>query len=188
MQVRDPVERFISRFNYNRWRPYNTKDIQWVIPETTNSNFCLFEHRTQVNTHHLTYLFPRDLVDENAWMLGTKFYANQQRERGVANLTACILDKLPECVYQVCSWELYLLPIFVFLTQSKYYQIQGHGASEPEIVQGWLPGVSPPLHPKYVFFFLKKFQLLVNSHHHRFPGFAELQKPAGPWVTWALCK
>ena len=52
-------------------------------------------------------MFPRDLVDENAWMLGTKFYANQQRERGGANLTACILGKLPECVYKVFCWELF---------------------------------------------------------------------------------
>jgi len=58
-QVRDPVDRFISRFNFNR-----------------------------------------DLVDENQWMRSAKFYVNQQKERHGSNMTRCITNKLPECVYQ----------------------------------------------------------------------------------------
>ena len=168
-----------------------TKDIHWEIPETTTSKFCLFEHRTQLNTHLLTYLFQETLWTRTLGCLGQSFMrTNKGKEEGQiwlpVSLTSCLSASMRFAV-ESCS-NYISFQYFVFLTQSKYYQIQGHGASEPEIVQGWLPGVSPPLHPKYVFFFLKKFQLLANSHHHRFPGFAELQKLAGPWVTRVLCK
>ena len=56
-----------------------------------------------------------------------------------ASLTSCLSASIR---FSVESCSNYIsFQYFVFLTQSKYYQIQGHGASEPEIVQGWLPGV-----------------------------------------------
>ena len=41
----------------------------------------------------------RDLVDENQWMRGAKFYVNQQKERRGSNMTRCsnrLGDILPQ--------------------------------------------------------------------------------------------
>ena len=72
----------------------------------------------------------RDLVDENKWMQRAKIYAEQQREeqffltasiliflreRQGANLTGCILNREPECVYQVTRFP----PQTSFCTNSK---------------------------------------------------------------------
>ena len=128
IQVRDPVERFISRFNYNRWRPYNnsvslsvlilsrTKDIHWEIPETTTSKFCLFEHRTQLNTHLLTYLFQETLWTRTLGCLGQSFtLTNKGKEEGQiwlpVSLTSCLSASIRFAVESyiffqyLCSWR-----------------------------------------------------------------------------------
>ena len=75
--MRDPVDRFISRFNFNRWR--------WRC--------TCFDIVTLVGTPRMCddddFVSCRDLVDENQWMRSAKFYVNQQKERRGSNMTRC---------------------------------------------------------------------------------------------------
>ena len=107
-KVRDPVDRFISRFNFNRWEEYL---IIKMVSDTWTYD-----------------LYSRDLVDENKWMQGARFYVKQQRERLGSNLTKCILSKQPECVYKVpnfyCRSNQHHSPIFSPLPMSPQWPIR----------------------------------------------------------------
>ena len=108
------------------------------------------------------------------------------RERKGANLTGCILNREPECVYQVSKFPHQTSICTNSKSPSFDIGVPGHSSTESETVQSWFSGESAFTFSLFCFFLFFSV-LLIEAFYHLFLsrslGFAERQRLAGRWAT-----